>query len=97
MPFEQTEYFPEDFNDPLTLSELLAITYDWGETNDRRADLIVKKVGKTISPAEKIELDNLQRLATARRHLLAPLPLKELEDLREDMIRRGVWARKFMN
>ncbi len=94
VPFEQTEYFPEEFTDPITLSELLAITYDWEETNERRADLIVKKVERRISPGEKAELDNLQRLATARRHLLAPLPLKELEDLREELIQKGVWVGK---
>jgi|SRR5262245_3038347 len=55
VPFKQTEYIPKGFSDISTLSELLAVTADWGQTNERRAQLILKEVKKTISPAENRE------------------------------------------
>ncbi len=92
VPFEQTEYLPKSFTEPLTLRELLAITADWDQTNERRAELIQKKVKKTISTEERRELDELQRLASCRRRLLAPLPIKELQAVKADLVRRGMWA-----
>ena len=92
VPFEQTEYLPKNFTDPLTLCELLAITADWDQTNERRAELIHKKVKKSISAQERRELDELQRLASCRRRLLAPLPIEELQAVKDDLVRRGMWA-----
>ncbi len=92
VPFEQTEYLPKSFTEPLTLCELLAITADWDQTNERRAELIFKKVKKNISPQERQELDELQRLASCRARLLAPLPLEELEAVKADLVRRGMWV-----
>ena len=92
VPFEQTEYLPKSFTEPLTLRELLAITADWDQTNKRRAELIHKKVKKTISTEERRELDELQRLASCRRRLLAPLPIEELQAVKADLVRRGMWA-----
>jgi type I restriction-modification system DNA methylase subunit len=91
VPFKQTDYIPKGFSDISTLSELLAVTADWGQTNERRAQLILKEVKKTISPAENRELDYLQNLADARISLLAPLPIKELEALRDKLKQRGMW------
>jgi type I restriction-modification system DNA methylase subunit len=91
VPFEQYEYFPREFKGPLTLCGLLAITVDWEQTNERRTQLIFKKVEKTISAEEKLELDELQRLADCRINLLAPLPIEKLEAVKEDLKRRGVW------
>ena len=92
VPFEQTEYLPKSFPEPLTLRDLLAITVDWDKTNDRRACLIVKEEKKTIRPEEKTELDNLQRLADLRISFVAPLPIKELETIASDLQRRGMWV-----
>ncbi len=91
VPFKQTEYIPKGFSDISTLRELLAITTSWEQTNERRAELILKEVKKTISPNEKGELDCLQKLADARIRLLAPLPIKELEALRDKLKQRGMW------
>jgi len=79
VPFEQYEYFPKEFKEPLTLSELLMITVDWEKTNERRVELIFKKVKRSISPEESAELNGLQRLADARIRLIAPLPIIEME------------------
>lgn len=81
VPFEQNEYF----------RELLAITVDWEQTNERRFQLIEKKVERNISSDEKRELADLQQLTDARIRLLAPLPIKQLEEVREELERRGIW------
>ncbi len=91
VPFDQKEYFPEGFTGISTLSELLAITADWEQTNERRFQLIEKEVKGNILADEKLEFDYLQQLTDARIELLAPLPIKQLEDLREELKRRGMW------
>lgn len=91
VPFEQNEYFPQDFTDISRLSELLDITVDWEQTNERRFQLIEKKVERNISSDEKRELADLQQLTDARIRLLAPLPIKQLEEVRAELERRGIW------
>ena len=91
VPFEQQGYFPQGFTEISRLNELLAITADWEQTNTRRFQLIEKKVKRKIRANEKRELDYLQQLTDARIELLAPLPIKQLEDVREELKRRGIW------
>jgi len=91
VPFEQAEYFPKSLTGLSTLCELLAITFDWEQTNERRTELIEKKIKRSILNEEKRELDHLQELTDARIRLLAPLPIKQLEAVREDLKRRGMW------
>jgi type I restriction-modification system DNA methylase subunit len=91
VPFEQKEYFPKSLTELSTLRELMAITVDWEKTNERRAQLIARKVKKNILINEKNELEYLQQLTDARIRLLAPLPIKQLEAVREDLMRRGMW------
>lgn len=91
VPFEQKEYFPKGFTELSTLRELLTITADWEQTNERRVHLIQKKVKRNILTDEKTELAHLQQLTDARIHLLAPLPIKRLEEMRDDLKRRGIW------
>lgn len=59
-------------------AQILAITTDWPKTNARRAELIRRKVARTITDAEREELNRLQMFATARQCLFAPLPLEQL-------------------
>ena len=40
---------------------------------------------------ENKELDHLQQLTDARIRLFAPLPIKQLEAVRDDLKRRGMW------
>ena len=91
VPFDQTRYFPEAFTDALTLQQLLSITTDWDETNERRTQLIHKQIDKRMSAEEKDELDLLQKLADSRIRLIAPLPITQLEAVKEDLKRRGIW------
>ena len=91
VPFEQQGYFSQGFTEISRLNELLAITADWEQTNTRRFQLIEKKIKRKIRANEKRELDYLQQLTDARIELLAPLPIKQLEDVREELKRRGIW------
>jgi hypothetical protein len=94
VPFEQNEYFPKGYEEPLRLRELLMITADWEETNKKRTSLISKKIKKNISFEELQELETLQKLAVSRRQLIAPLPIKELEKAIETLQRKE-WEKKF--
>jgi hypothetical protein len=73
VPFSFDGYFPADFLEPLSLDEYLSITEDWPAVNRRRDELICKKVARSISTDERTELGHLQKLATSRKRLLAPL------------------------
>ncbi len=89
VPFKFDRYFPEHFDDHITLAEYFAITDDWNVTNDRRAELIEKKIARKITAAERAEFEHLQFLAGARQNLIAPLPLKELEALHRQIMREA--------
>jgi hypothetical protein len=91
VPFVQRDYFPQHFREAIALHELLAITADWNEINQRREELILKNVKETVSSAERLELGNLQRLADMRVRMLAPLPLKQMERIRDELYQRGIW------
>jgi hypothetical protein len=68
-------YFPECFKKPITLSDFVRITYEWDETNDRRCDLIEKKIysPSEFTSEERAELGHLQ-------HLAGLVPYLEMED-----------------
>jgi hypothetical protein len=93
VPFSQTAYFPRGFSESMRLRDLLAVatTGDWDQLNERRTDLILKGVEGTISATEQSELDDLQRLADARIFLQAPLPITQMERIKEDLQKRGIW------
>jgi hypothetical protein len=86
-----TRYFPDHFEEEITLANFLAITADWDATNRRRLKLIEKKTDKTISFEEKEGLQQLQRLAGLKRELLSSPSLKELAQMEADLRRRGLW------
>lgn len=95
VPFEQHRYFPEGYNEPLRLHELLMITDDWEKTNKRRTELIFKKVKKKEISAEELqELEALQYLTDCRIELLAPISTKKLEIIKEELQRKGMWREK---
>ena len=57
----------------------------WNQANQRRGDLIEKKLKSGLSPNETTELSRLQALADRRIQMFAPLPLAELDQLLESM------------
>ena len=69
----------------MTRAEFLRIEYEWNEMNSRRVDLIFKEVYGSLSSEESLELESLQSAADARSSLVAPLPIRELEQLKELM------------
>ncbi len=91
VPFRQTEYCPIEFTGINTLDELLAITADWSEHNERRSILIEKEYEGAITAPELHELEHLQNLASLRRQLIAPYPLAELDQEIERLKREGKW------
>jgi hypothetical protein len=92
-PFDNafTCYFPNDFEEEVTLADFLAITTDWDATNKRRLKLIEQKRGKTISSEEREQLQQLQRLAGLKRELLSSPSLEQLAEAEADLRRRGLW------
>jgi type I restriction-modification system DNA methylase subunit len=91
VPFVQEEYLPKDFTAINTLDELLAITADWPIHNERRSDLIDKEYEDKITADELRELKRLQKQTSLRRQLLAPYPMRELEEEVERLKREGKW------
>lgn len=94
VPFAQTEYFTDEFAEVNRLSDLLAITVDWDETNARRLALLAKQKAKTIRPDEKVELKELRRLAGLKRESLSSPSLAELREIEADLRKRGLWEGK---
>lgn len=91
VPFRQREYYPPRLASVSRLSEVLAITADWDRHSARKEELVEKKVRRNATTVELAELQNLKRLTSARRELLAPLPMQGAEKMKNDLVRRGLW------
>jgi hypothetical protein len=91
VPFKQTHYFPEGFDEAISLADFLAITTDWQTTNKDRLKLIEKKATEGISVEDKNELNKLQRLAGLKRELLSSPSLRELSQMEMDLQKKGLW------
>lgn len=94
VPFTQMEYFPKGFTHLDRLSDLLAITADWEQTNRRRCHLIRKDVKSHLNEKEQVELQSLEILADARVALMDlqyPTGKDELTLLEERLKREGKW------
>ena len=57
--------------------------------NQRRCQLIDTEIDGTLSAADKAELEQLQAEMLAYRRKVAPLPLEELRELHQDLLRRA--------
>ena len=63
---------------------------EWTETtNDRRCELIDRKIDGSLSPDEARELEDLQDRMLRYRHRAAPLPLAHARDLLESLERKA--------
>jgi type I restriction-modification system DNA methylase subunit len=68
VPFEQRGYIPSDFREVQRLDDFLRITDEWEQTDERRCQLIEKRIKygrRTV--AEESEFKELQRLFDLRR------------------------------
>lgn len=91
VPFKQDRYFPEGFDEAISLADFVTITSDWDTTNERRLQLIERKTTGGLSAGEGNELKQLQRLAGLKRELLSSPPIKHLKEVEADLRRRGLW------
>lgn len=67
-----------------------AIKSDWNDAkNDRRCELIDKEIEGTLSPAEIRELEELQTQMLSYRRKVAPLPLKEVQELHQQLLNKA--------
>jgi GNAT superfamily N-acetyltransferase len=79
--------------DPTILGQVAAIvssemfpkpgTPEWGQMNQRRAELIRKDISCQLTPAEQVELDRLQRLSLAAVDEVFPYPQHDEDRERE--------------
>ena len=90
VPFSFDGYLPQHFEDVVSFGELISITENWKSTNRRRDSLIRKKVDRNLKAEERSELEELQRLASLRRRLIAPLPIKEMENYLQELKNGGL-------
>jgi N-6 DNA Methylase len=90
--FEFNGYFPDHFKDAITLSDFVAIQYDWDKTNELRCDLIDKELtSKGLKPDERKKLDHLQHLADLMVRLKDPYPLADLDEMIVKLKAEGKW------
>jgi hypothetical protein len=70
--------------------ETLAEHSVWSEAkNARRCGLLDKEIDGTLSAGEAVELHWLQRETLAHRRKVAPLPLAEASELREELLAKA--------
>jgi len=70
------------------LAERFALQESWTkEKNRRRCELVDKEIDGTLSQQDRNELDTLQAEMLAYRRKLAPLPLDELRELHQELLR----------
>lgn len=62
---------------------------EWDQTmNARRCALIDKEIDGTLTPAERVELELLQKQAVAYRDRVAPLPIESARKLHQQLLAR---------
>ncbi len=67
---------------------------DWNEEkNDRRCELIDKKIEGLLDENEKQELEDLQNQMLAFRRKVAPLPLQEVRELHQELMMKAAQKR----
>jgi hypothetical protein len=54
VPFKQDRYFPEGFDEAISLADFIAITADWDYTNSRRLELIDRKANNAVAGLDTV-------------------------------------------
>lgn len=63
----------------------------WSEAkNQRRCDLIDRKVAGSLTPTETLELAQLQEQMLRQRQRIAPLPLEDARRLHQELLTRAL-------
>lgn len=84
-------YFPDHFQEHITVADLLAITFDWERTSQRKTELIEKKIRHAANQEDLAELQRLKFLTEARGEYFAPLPLRQVAALHSKIESDGKW------
>jgi hypothetical protein len=62
---------------------------EWDDAkNARRSALIDKEIDGSLTPAERVELEGLQKQAVAHRDRIAPLPIEGARKLHQQLLAR---------
>lgn len=88
VPLTQSELLPAQLARRVRFGDFVHFEKDWNKTNRRRGKLIDKKIAKTLTDAERSELNTLQVYADYFLEKIAPVPIGELEKL-EDFLLSG--------
>jgi len=88
VPFKQSVLLPKELGGKVRFSDFVQYEKDWRQTNRRRGKLIDRKIDKTLTENERIELVGLQAYAEFYLDRETPLPTGELEKL-EDLLLTG--------
>ncbi|MGE0377310.1 MAG: class I SAM-dependent DNA methyltransferase [Planctomycetaceae bacterium] len=81
VPFDQTRFLPEELEKDLNYADFVDYESDWSRTNNRRGELIDKKIGGSITHPELSELEGLQAYASYHVHRVSPRPTQVLDHL----------------
>lgn len=88
--FEQSRYFPNELEQPIRLSDFMQYERNWSHTNQKRGELIDKKVKGVISENETRQLNKLQAYADYYLEKHSPRPTQILEDLEERLFSNSI-------
>lgn len=85
-------YFTEDFSEVASLSDYVAVKYDWKKWDERRCELIERNISQaSLSPQELEDLEHLQALADLWLSINNPEPLNALDALIGKLKSEGKW------
>ena len=74
---------------PLEESQWSQETVWTDDKNRRRCELVDKEIDGTISPDDRIDLEELQEEMLSYRRTVAPLPLRELRKMHQELLRQA--------
>jgi len=90
VPFSQLFYFPEGFSADVSLADFRKIEESWPETNRERGVLIDQQIAGELDNIQRARLQVLQEYADYHINQVAPVPIKELDDLERKLLTRLV-------
>jgi hypothetical protein len=72
----------------------VALDVEWTDVkNQRRCDLIDREIDDSLTPDERVELENLQQQLRRYVNQVSPLPLEPLRKLHQELIEKAAKAK----